>query len=281
MAPNADRMCRELGAYLASRLEMPVTVDQVSSWQERESRFDAGDIDLCWICGVPYVEKVDKGLPVSLSVAPVMQCERYGDEPVYFSDVIVRADSPHRSFSDLYGKRWAFNEPRSHSGFNVVCYRLATLGHTLDYFETLVQAGTHQAALRMVISGDVAGAAIDSTVIEAEARNHPELLKKVRAIAVFGPSPAPPWVFSPKVSYATCTKVTRCLADMHRDRSGAAVLATWGIQELRVVTDDFYDPIRHMMNVSVRLAHNVSHGTFEMGHGSLDCGQPSGVETNV
>jgi phosphonate transport system substrate-binding protein len=120
------------------------------------------------------------------------------------------------------------------------------MGHTFDYFEEIVQAGAHQTALRMLLEGDVAGAAIDSTVLEAEAREQPELLEKVRAVAVLGPSPAPPWVFSPNVSYETRAQVTRCLADMHRDRYGRAVLASWGIQELRVVSDDFYDPIRCM-----------------------------------
>lgn len=244
MAPNADPMCRALAAYLARRLETPVALVESSSWQDRERRFDAGEIDVCWICGLPYVEKVDGGAPIGLAVAPVMQGMRYGDSAVYFSDVLVRQDSSYKTFADLRGERWAFNEPRSHSGFNVVRHHLTTLGDTFDFFGTMVEAGTHQAALRMVLSGAVAGAAIDSTVLDAEVRIHAGLRDGVRAIAVLGPSPAPPWVFSSKVPPETRRKVTRCLADMHRDRNGAAVLATWGIQELRVVTDDFYNPIR-------------------------------------
>ena len=40
---------------------------------------------------------------------------------------------------------------------------------------------------------------------------------------------------------------------MYRDYQGAAVLGMWGIQELRVVTDDFYNPIRRMMRATNEL----------------------------
>ena len=89
-------MCRELAAYLTQRLGVPVALVETSSWQDRERRFDAGEIDLCWICGLPYVEKVDSGVPIGLGVAPVMQGERYGNAPVYFSDVVVHAQSPYQ-----------------------------------------------------------------------------------------------------------------------------------------------------------------------------------------
>jgi hypothetical protein len=42
---------------------------------------------------------------------------------------------------------------------------------------------------------------------------------------------------------------------MHRDGRGAAVLASWGIRELRVVTDDFYNPIRRMTRAAEDLGY--------------------------
>ena len=134
MAQNADVMCRELVGYLGRRLQTEVELVQGVSWEERERRFDAGEIDLCWICGLPYVEKFDNGRLIVVGVAPVMSAERYGGAPVYFSDVLLAPTVLMRA-SDLRGRRWAFNEPRSHSGFNVVRHHLATLGHSFRYFE--------------------------------------------------------------------------------------------------------------------------------------------------
>ena len=39
---------------------------------------------------------------------------------------VVRADSHVRAFADLRDESWAYNEPGSHSGFNLVRYHLAS-----------------------------------------------------------------------------------------------------------------------------------------------------------
>ena len=84
-------------------------------WQERERMFDAGDIDICWICGQPYIDKYS-AFPdrFQLIAAPVMKGERYGGRAVYFSDVVVRDESNYVRFEDLRGCTWTYNEPQSH-----------------------------------------------------------------------------------------------------------------------------------------------------------------------
>jgi phosphonate transport system substrate-binding protein len=246
MAPNADRMCSDLARYLARALDLSVEWIDGVAWDERERLFDAGEIDLCWICGLPYADKADAGQGIEPCVAPVMLGARYGGMPVYFSDVLVQADSCYRSFGDLLGATWAYNEPRSHSGHNVVRYHLAGLGSSLSFFGRLVEAGSHQAALTLIRKGDVAAAAIDSTVFEAEVRWDPSYAHALRAIETLGPSPAPPWVLSAALPRATRVRIRGCLAHMHRTPEGAAILASWGIRELRVIGDGAYDPIRRM-----------------------------------
>ena len=252
MAPNADAMCRNLVAYLAQELEVAVEFVEDVPWHVRERLFDAGEIDLCWLCGLPYVEKIDAGQAIEVCVAPVMRASRYGGLPVYFSDVLVRTDSDYLSFADLYGETWAYNEPRSHSGYNVVRYHLAMLGRNLDYFGRLVEAGSHQTVIDLIARGEVAAAAVDSTVFEAEARRDPSLVRTMRAVETFGPSPVPPWVFSHAVSSELRTRVRHCLTNMHRNAAGAAVLAGWDIAELRRVEDAAYDPIRRMTVAALR-----------------------------
>ncbi len=250
MAPNADDMCRDLVRYLSRTLEIEVEWVGGIAWDERERLFDAGEVDLCWICGLPYADKLDSGQRLELCVAPVMRDPRYGAMPVYFSDIVVRADSPYASITDLMGAAWAYNEPRSHSGYNVVRYHLATLGRTLDFFGRVVETGAHQASLSLIVAGEVAAAAVDSTVLEAEVRRDPALSRKVTVIETLGPSPAPPWVFSAAVAHTMRVKIRRCLSRMHHTQEGAAVLAGWGIGELRAIDDGAYDPIRRMARIS-------------------------------
>ena len=82
-------------------------------------------VDAAFICGLAYVELVRLGrADLDPIAAPVLRGERYGDRPVYYSDVIVRRDSPYHRFADLRGRSWSFNEPYSHSGYGVTLYRL-------------------------------------------------------------------------------------------------------------------------------------------------------------
>jgi hypothetical protein len=82
---------------------------------------DCGHIDVCWICGLGYVRKRSRGEShVELLGAPVMKNPRYAGKPVYYSDVVERAESRFRTFDDLCGAAWAYNEPGSHSGYNLV-----------------------------------------------------------------------------------------------------------------------------------------------------------------
>ncbi|MPZ42455.1 MAG: PhnD/SsuA/transferrin family substrate-binding protein [Betaproteobacteria bacterium] len=251
MAPNADRMCRAIVALLGRELAIPVHwIDDVP-WHEREGMLDRGEIDLCWICGLPYVDKADRGAAIAACVAPVMHHPRHGGTAVYFSDVVVRADSHVRTFADLRGKSWAYNEPRSHSGFNLVRYHLASQGLRWNFFGEVVEAGSHQAALEMILAGATAGAAIDSSVLEAEVRARTRMTDEIRVVHTLGPSPSPPWVVSTQMPARWRARVTDCLASLHCSLEGKSILNSWGIARLQPVDDACYEPIRHMARIAL------------------------------
>ena len=75
------------------------------------TEFQTGQADIGFVCGLEYVRlsaKDDKS--VELLAAPVLYNERYQQRPIYYSDVIVRRESPYASFNDLGGCTWAYNE---------------------------------------------------------------------------------------------------------------------------------------------------------------------------
>lgn len=247
MAPNMDFICRDLAGYLAGRLSVPVRAEIDIPWQERERRFDAGEIDLCWICGLPYVRMADlrpgEFLPL---VAPVMAGERYQGRPIYYSDVVVRRDSPFTSLDDLRGAAWSYNEPGSQSGYGVVRYALAKRGESLEFFGRLVEAGSHQASLQMILRGEVDGSAIDSTVLERELQNDPSIEDRIRRIDTFSPSPIPPWVVTSRVPGELRWRLMEALTQMGADARGAELLKKAGIARYVPVSDRDYDLIREM-----------------------------------
>lgn len=247
MAPRADAFGVALARYISDRLQIPTTFVGDIPWQERERRFDAGAIDCCWICGLPYVWKTARGEPsLELLAAPVMQGERYRGRPVYFSDVVVQRTSHFHSFADLRGATWAYNEPGSHSGFNVVRAHLAHLGERSGYFGRVVAAGAHQTSLRLLLAGEIDATAIDSTVLEAELQHQPAIEERIRVVATLGPSPIPPWLILRQVPEALRRAVRFALLEMHRDRAGQKLLATERIARFIPIGDRWYDSIRQM-----------------------------------
>jgi phosphonate transport system substrate-binding protein len=253
-APNADFICQAITEYLAEKLNIATTFINDISWQEREQLLDAGEIQVGWICGLPYVWKADQSEPqLELLAAPVMQHPRYQNRPLYFSDVIVHSDSPFQCFADLRGASWAYNEPGSQSGFNITRYHLATLGETSGYFGQVIKAGAHQVALQMVLKRQVDASAIDSTVLETELQRQPGLDQQLHIIETLGPSPIPPWVISKRVPQVLRQALRESLLGMAQDPAGQAILAAGQMARFAQVEDQDYDPIREMARLAVRV----------------------------
>jgi phosphonate transport system substrate-binding protein len=160
MSENENFIFEAIAQYIGKQIGVPVQVIDRISWKEREGLLDSGKIDVAWICGLPYVLRADRSDPeIELLAAPVMSGERYLNRPIYFSDVVVHQDSQFRQFADLKGASWAYNEPFSHSGYNVVRYHLAAIGQTGKYFGRVVESGSHLRSLQMILKHEKIGRA--------------------------------------------------------------------------------------------------------------------------
>ena len=255
MAENSDLFCRAVALYIQQELGIRIEYVTDIAWQEREQLFDQGKIQILWLCGLPYVHKADSGADlVELLAVPVPEGTRYAGLPIYFSDVVVRRDSRFEAFGDLRGSVWAYNEPRSHSGFNVVRAHLATRAEADGFFSAVVESGAHTTSVRWVLNGLVDGSAIDSTVLEWLITERPELKRQIRVLASLGPSPIPPWVISARVPEDLRARLRDILLDMERHNHGRSVLAQGRIARFVSARDSDYDPIRQM----ARTADQVS-----------------------
>jgi phosphonate transport system substrate-binding protein len=246
MAENTESLCQILAEHIEEQLGTAVLYVGGIPWQERERLFDLGAIDILWLCGLPYVHRSDRKAKMEILAAPVPAGERYGRRPIYFSDVVVRSDSRFYSFADLRGASWAYNEPRSHSGFNAVRAYLAGLGESGGFFGVVAQSGAHSASLALVLAGTIDWAAIDSTVLEWSAAQRPGLMDALRVIHTIGPSPIPPLVVSERVEPGVRQALRAILVEMEEDACGGIILERGGLARFVAAFDEDYDPIRRM-----------------------------------
>lgn len=250
-AENTEEVLAEIARYVGQKSGLQAEFPAGLGWRERFSELDAGRIDVGWICGLPYILHAGKeDSKVELLVAPVMKAERYGGRPVYFSDVVVRADCPYQTFADLKGATWSFNETESQSGYGVVAAKLASLGLDWSYFEQLVESGSHAASLRLILNRQVEASAIDSTFLEWVLPRRPDIREGIRVIDAFGPSPIPPLVVARGLPRTLRGRLKTILTHMHNDAAGRAVLDVGQLSRFVEVSDHVYDPIRVMYRLS-------------------------------
>jgi phosphonate transport system substrate-binding protein len=243
LAPNMLPVYRFLAERIGERLGRPVELVVGTSFDQ----FEAGEADLGVICGLPYVRLADRRPPpVEPLAAPVLAGDRYGGRPVYYSDVIVRRDSPITCLEELRGCSWAYNEPMSHSGHTVTLYSLVRMGVRPGFFARVVEAGYHQRAIRLVDAGAVDAAAIDSQVLAIELRDHPDLAG-LRVVGSFGPSTIQPVVAAGRLPGRLKEQVRELLVALDDDPTARPALDHGLIDRFTPVDAAAYDDIRVML----------------------------------
>jgi phosphonate transport system substrate-binding protein len=246
LAPKLLGFYTFLAGQVARSLDCTVEVVVGTSYDELDSA------DVAVVCGLPYVERCRRGAgPVEPIAAPVVSGARYGGRPVYFSDVVVRRDSPCRRFADLRGRSWAYNEPHSQSGYGITRYVLARDGHPPGFFGRVVDAGSHERAVQLVTSGECDAAAIDSHLLAILVRDNPALATGLRVIDTLGPSTIQPVVVSRRLPRALKSKLRRTFLSLADDPAFRPHLAAAMVDRFVPVGDRDYDDIRHMSEVAV------------------------------
>lgn len=226
-------------------------------WQQLEQMLDTGQLDIAPICGLGYIRRIDTGHNLQLLPSPVPAGDRYGNQPVYYSQVLVRTDSPHNTLSELAATRFATNEPGSHSGYTLIRAHLADLGHHHNYFSEEVITGSHARTLTELTQGRVDAGLVDTTVLEHQTTHDPN---QFRAAATLGPSAIPPVVAADHIDVAQLQQVADVMRNLHTTAEGRTTLAAGRLRRFADVTPDTYSHIRQVARkaVGVQLAATVT-----------------------
>src|SRR5262245_16985898 len=246
LAPNLFDVYAFVVRRVGEALGLPAELTVGTDYEEVQ------DADAAFLCGLAYVELVDRDCPLEAVAATVLRGERYGGQPVYFSDVIVHRDSPFSRFDDLRGCSWSYNEPLSHSGYGITRYRLVQLGETNGFFGRVIEAGWHERSIRLVCAGEVDAAAVDSQVLALALRDWPDLAGRLRVIDTLGPSTIQPIVVSRRLPECLRAGVRAALLGLADGPGTRAQLARGHIDRFVAVTDASYDDLRQMRDACLR-----------------------------
>lgn len=203
LAPNWFWFYEAVSAAFGRALGTEVQIVQAGTDPLEDPSLLSDRLDVAFLCGLPF-SRYCQVVPDQLHAiaAPVMQAPRYRHQPIYFADVVVRADSTYAKLADLAGSTFCYNDAGSNSGYNLLLHHLQQAGYN-GFFAQAVQSGSHQRSLRWVAEGVVDCAAIDSTVLERELLTEPGLSAQVRVLESIGPASMPPVVAARHLGKAT------------------------------------------------------------------------------
>lgn len=151
----------------------------------------APDLFLSQTCGYPLMHAWAGRLqPVATPHYEAEGC----DGPDYCSFVLVRADEAAADLEGLRGKRAAYNDAQSQSGYSA--FRAAVAPHARDgrFFASTVRSGAHLASMALVASGEADVCAVDSVVWALARRHHGALAQRLRVLARTPAAPGLPLV---------------------------------------------------------------------------------------
>ncbi len=232
----------ELANYLAAKLARPVQLIQRRTYAEVNALVAADAVDLAFVCTSAYIDGHDQ-FGMTLLVAPTIN-----GAAVYYSDLIVPADSTVQSMADLRGQVFAFTDPISFTGRVYPTHLVRELGSTPErFFQRTFFTYSHDRAIAAVADGVADGAAVDSLVLDYALLRDPTLRTRIRVIHRSPPFGIPPVVVPPELSPRQQRQLQDVLLTMGQDPMGKRILTHLGIDRFQPIDDQAYASVRALV----------------------------------
>ncbi len=213
----------------------------------------AGRADIGWLNTFSYVIAHQKyGVEVRLVTV------RFG-LPFYRSEIITQAGSGITSLADLRGKRFAFVDPASTSGYLFPLAGLKKAGYDpTSFFGQTVFAGSHNNVVLAVYQGRADAGAVYEDARGTIQKTFPDVMDKVKVVWKSDSIPNDTVSFRRDLSSDVADKVTKALLRFSQTPAGLdALKSLYGIEALAdyslLVTkygvnvpslDAFFNPVR-------------------------------------
>ena len=241
---SRERLLEFCGA-LAAAARVEITGRTVSHYDQLVDDLARGRIDLAWLPPIVAVRARDHQR-VDLLAIPVRD-----GASTYSTALFTRSDSAICTIDDLKGKRAAWVDRFSASGYVVIRATLHSLGIDLDEaFSTNWFVGTHDEVARVVMAGYVDVGATFARLggsDEASAKNAGWGVADVRIIESAGPIPSDVLVASPKLPMHVSAAITNALVSFGSEPLRSAAEAMLGAEGFVQAKGHHFEPLEALL----------------------------------
>lgn len=189
-----DTLWREVLAWIGMRADVALDVIEHAPPAPLRELWERHDIGTVAMCGYPLASWRGPSRPIPLA-APAPTA--LGGRAVYWTDIIVRADSRFRRDDDLAATRFGWTTEDSQSGYQAPRRHFATraLERGGSYFASTVGAlVTPRRVVQAVIDGTIDAGPLDAYWHALLRRHEPQTAQALRVVATTVPTPIPCFV---------------------------------------------------------------------------------------
>lgn len=218
VTPQVAALWRDLLAAVLKDADAPVDIVDHAPPAPISELWKRPDKAAVFMCGLPY--SLARPQP-ALVAAPVPSPAAYAGRACYWSDIVVRADSPFRSLEQTFGHRLALTTPESQSGYAALLHALMPFGNARPLYREIIEPRfTPMGALTAVIEKKAEVAPLDSYAFALLSKYARELTSQVRVVRSTEP-----------------TAIPALVASVHSPAIAAAFLAAGKKPETRALMD--------------------------------------------
>jgi ABC-type phosphate/phosphonate transport system substrate-binding protein len=207
---------REIFAWIARRSGVPLEVIEHAPPAPLEALWQRTDLGAAAMCGYPLATWAGDGpQPVPIA-APAPLSEPFAGRPVYWTDIVVRADSRFERDEDLAGTRFGWTTEDSQSGYQAPRRHFAAraLARGGCFFGSVhARLVTPRRVVDSILEGSIDAGPLDAYWHALLRRHEPATAARLRVIGRSEETPIPCFVAASTTDEAARERLGRAFVD--------------------------------------------------------------------
>jgi len=241
----------QLSDYLSARIGRPIRWRVVPYYGTIIDYFRSSEVDGAFLGSFSYV------LVHTMTGAEVLvRAEDLYGRSMSRGVIFVRKDSRIKSIRDMKGKRFAFVDKATASGYllPLAYFRKKGIENYKTYLKEVYFAGTYTEAIHDVLDGKADIGAAKNTVFEKVEATDIRVKNELIVLERFPEVPESGLVIRKGLDATLKKKLKQVLLDMYKDPDGQNVLEKFGARRFIETTDDDYKSVyEYAREVGVQL----------------------------
>jgi phosphate/phosphite/phosphonate ABC transporter binding protein len=235
-----------LTAYLSEAIGQPVTLYVAKDYGDLRTQLENGSVDIGSFSPFAYVDAA-RGGKIRIIAQSILD-----NTSTYRGIIVARKDSGLKTVADLQGKRFAFVDPKSASGYVYPRAMLIEKGFDPQtYFKETIFTGDHNKVIAAVLDGSVdAGAIYDGALVVAKGNG--VATENLVTLASTDPIPHDAIAVRTGLDQDLVKKIQTALVDLDKSEAGRRVIAN-SKKKLTghvVAEDSVFDVVRRTAKIA-------------------------------